>query len=96
MCCEFCGQRCVCQSGNTAAFWAAQYNTWLLIKLTLKGIVFSFLFFSFLLFSFLFFSFLFFSFLFFSFDTAALLQLQLLSAGGLRIACKKASQPNAF
>ena len=60
MCCEFCGQRCVCQSGNTAAFWAAQYNTWLLIKLTLKGIVFSFLFFSFLLFSFLFFSFLFF------------------------------------
>jgi len=29
--------------------WAAQYNTWLLIKLTPKGIVFSFLFFSFLL-----------------------------------------------
>ena len=26
--------------------WAAQYNTWLLIKLTPKGIVFSFLFFS--------------------------------------------------
>ncbi len=40
--------------------WAAQYNTWLLIelKLTLKGVVFSFLFFSFLFFSFLFFSFL--------------------------------------
>jgi len=24
--------------------WAARYNTWLLIKLTLKGVVFSFLF----------------------------------------------------
>jgi len=62
--------------------WAARYNTWLLIKLTPKGVVFSFLFFSFLFFSFLFlsfpflsfpflsflfFSFLFFSFLFFSF-----------------------------
>ena len=45
--------------------WAAQYNTWLLIelKLTLKGVVFSFLSFSFLFFSFLFFSFLLFSFL---------------------------------
>ena len=47
--------------------WAARYNTWLLIKLTPNGVVFSFLFFSFLFFSFLFFSFLFFSFLFFSF-----------------------------
>jgi len=47
--------------------WTARYNTWLLIKLTPKDIVFSFLFFSFLLFSFLFFSFLFFYFLFFSF-----------------------------
>jgi len=28
--------------------WAARYNTWLLIKLTPKGVVFSFLFFSFL------------------------------------------------
>ncbi len=45
--------------------WAARCNTWLLIGLTLKGVVFSFLFFSFLFFSFLFFSFLFFSFLFF-------------------------------
>ncbi len=27
--------------------WAARYNTWLLIKLTLKGVVFSFLFFLF-------------------------------------------------
>ncbi len=26
--------------------WAARYNTWLLIKLTPKGVVFSFLFFS--------------------------------------------------
>jgi len=41
--------------------WAARYNTWLLIKLTPKGVVFSFLFFSFLFFSFLFFSFLFLS-----------------------------------
>ena len=47
--------------------WAAWWNTELLIKLTLKGVVFSFLFFSFLFFSFLFFSFLFFPFLFFSF-----------------------------
>ncbi len=47
--------------------WAARFFTWLLIKLTLKGLFFSFLFFSFLFFSFLFFSFLFFSFLFFSF-----------------------------
>ncbi len=47
--------------------WAAQFNTWLLIKLTPKGVVFSFLFFSSLFFSSLFFSFLFFSFLFFSF-----------------------------
>ena len=47
--------------------WAARYNTWLLIKLTPKGIVFSFLFFSFLFFSLLFFSFLLFSFLLFSF-----------------------------
>jgi len=39
--------------------WAAQYNTWILIKLTPKGIVFSLLFCSFLFFSFLFFSFLF-------------------------------------
>ena len=39
-----------------AGVWAARYNTWLLIKLTPKGVVFSF---------FLFFSFLFF--LFFSF-----------------------------
>jgi len=45
------------------ALWAARYNTWLLIKLTPKGVVFSFLFFSFLFFSFLSFSFLFFSFL---------------------------------
>ena len=37
--------------------WAARYNTWLLIKLSPKGVVFSFLFFSFLFFSFLFFSF---------------------------------------
>ena len=37
--------------------WAARYNTGLLIKLTPKGVVFSFLFFSFLFFSFLFFSF---------------------------------------
>ena len=29
-------------AGSSA--WAARYNTWLLIKLTLKGIVFSFLF----------------------------------------------------
>ena len=35
--------------------WAARCNTWLLIGLTLKGVVFSFLFFSFLFFSFLFF-----------------------------------------
>jgi len=35
-------------------WWAARYNTWLLIKLTPKGVVFSFLFFSFLFFSFLF------------------------------------------
>ncbi len=47
--------------------WEARYNTWLLIQLMPKGVVFSFLFFSFLFFSFLFFSFLFFSFLFFSF-----------------------------
>ncbi len=55
-------------------FWAAQYNTWLLIKLTPKGIVFllfssllfSSLLFSSLLFSSLSFSFLSFSFLFFS------------------------------
>jgi len=62
------------QSGSTALLVtychsarAARYNTWLLIKLTPKGVVFSFLFFSFLFFSFLFFSFRFFSFLFFSF-----------------------------
>ncbi len=36
--------------------WAARYNTWLLIKLTPKGVVFSFLFFSILFFSCLFFS----------------------------------------
>ena len=47
---------------DTMPIWAARYNTWLLIKLTPKGVVFSFLFFSFLFFSFLFFSFL-------SFDT---------------------------
>ena len=47
--------------------WAARFFTWLLIKLTLKGLFFSFLFFSFLFFSFLFFSCLVFSFLFFSF-----------------------------
>jgi len=40
--------------------WAARCNTWLLIQLTPKGVV--FLFFSFLFFSFLFFSFLFCSF----------------------------------
>jgi len=47
--------------------WAARNNIWLLIELTQKGVLSSFLFFSFLFFSFLFFSFLFFSFLFFSF-----------------------------
>ncbi len=35
---------------NTGSYWccswAARYNTWLLIKLTPKGVVFSFLFFS--------------------------------------------------
>ncbi len=30
----------------TQRVWAARYNTWLLIKLTPKGVVFSFLFFS--------------------------------------------------
>ena len=35
-----------------AKAWTAQYNAWLLIKLTPKGVVFSFLFFSFLFFSF--------------------------------------------
>ena len=54
-------------AGGRSTLWAARYNTWLLIKLTPKGVVFSFLFSSFLFFSFLFFSFLFFSFLFFSF-----------------------------
>ena len=44
--------------------WAARCNTWLLIKLTPKGTVCSFLFFSFLFFSFLFFSVLFCSVLF--------------------------------
>ncbi len=49
--------------------WAARYNTWLLIKLTPKGVVFSFLSFPFpfLSFPFLSFPFLSFSFLFFSF-----------------------------
>jgi len=32
--------------GETIDPWAARYNTWLLIKLTPKGVVFSFLFFS--------------------------------------------------
>ena len=69
-----------CHMMYVCCTWAARYNTWLLIKLTPKGVVFPFLFFvfflpfsflffsfSFLFFSFLFFSFLFFSFLFFSF-----------------------------
>jgi len=47
--------------------WAARYNTWLLIKLTPKGVVFSFLFFSFLFLSFPFLSFPFLSFPFLSF-----------------------------
>ncbi len=51
--------------------WAAQYNTWILIKLTPKGIVFALLFFSFLFFSFLFFSFLFFSFSFLTIASVA-------------------------
>jgi hypothetical protein len=34
---------CISKSGNGyAAYWAARYNTWLLIKLTPKGVVFSF------------------------------------------------------
>ncbi len=33
-----------CSSTHTQSFWAAQYNTWLLIKLMPKGVVFSFLF----------------------------------------------------
>ena len=44
--------------------WAARYNTWLFIKLTPKGVVFSFLFFSFLFCSVLFCSVLFCSVLF--------------------------------
>jgi len=31
-----------CPAGTV--FWAARYSTWLLIKLTVKGVVFSFLF----------------------------------------------------
>ena len=57
--------------------WAARYNTWLLIKLTPKGVVFSFLSFPFpflsfpfLSFPFLSFPFLSFSFLFFSAATS--------------------------
>ena len=42
---------CLCKGCSS---WEARYNTWLLIKLTPKGVVFSFLFFSFLFFSFLF------------------------------------------
>jgi len=47
--------------------WAARYNTWLLIKLMPKGVVFPFLSFLFLSFPFLSFPFLSFPFLFFSF-----------------------------
>jgi predicted TIM-barrel enzyme len=31
------------QQGDCAQIWATRYNTWLLIKLTPKGVVFSFL-----------------------------------------------------
>ncbi len=38
---------CSCvQQASQVMTWAARYNTWLLIKLTPKGVVFSFLFFS--------------------------------------------------
>ncbi len=33
-----------CTHDNIKSYWAAQYNTWLLIKMTLKGVLFSFLF----------------------------------------------------
>ena len=43
--CEACIAACVQILGEHLALaWAARYNTWLLIKLTLKGVVFSFLF----------------------------------------------------
>ncbi len=35
-----------CNMEYAVSFWAARYDTWLLIKLTPKGVVFSFLFFS--------------------------------------------------
>ena len=73
--------------GRTLCTTVARHDTWLLLELTPKGVVFSFLFFSFLFFSFLLFSFLFFSFLFFSFLVFSFLTLWDLS----ETACTRAS-----